>query len=84
MAYERVTDGWMKEGVWQLQVGVSRLDVWSDGWSRTVEGGASGVGPGVAGVEVGGSERDRGSERESVDEEIVTAVRQGRERIDRG
>jgi hypothetical protein len=43
MAYEGVTDGWMKEGVWQLQVGVSRLDVWSDGWSRTVEGGASGV-----------------------------------------
>jgi hypothetical protein len=35
-------------------------------------------GPGVAGVEVGGSERDRGSESESVDEEIVTAVRQGR------
>jgi hypothetical protein len=43
-------------------------------WNRRVEGGASGVGSGVVAVEVGGSERDRGSESESVDEELVTTV----------
>jgi hypothetical protein len=58
----------------KLQVGASRLDVWSDGWSRRVEGGASGVGSGVVGVEAGGSETDRGIEGESVDEKIVTTV----------